>query len=165
MDIKLLKELNELSSEKSEFDKALAEAEMEFDIDLGDEDDMGDEGMGGEDDFADDDDPDNFDYDSVELDDDELQRIADDCGGECESMEDDDLADKIGDDLEALEYSPEEISAGIMKVMSMLGRDDYFGEPEDSELEDIEAGRDGPDPDDEFGGTDMEDEMGGSDRF
>lgn len=144
MDITLLKELNDMTTELSEFDRALAEAEMELDFDLGDEDDM---------DLEDDDmDPDDIDYDSIELDDEELQRIADDCEAECADMEDDDLADKIGDDLEMLEYSPEEISAGIKRVMSMLGRDDYFGEPEDTELMDIEGG-------------DMDDELDGSERF
>jgi len=145
MDIKLLKELNEMTREKNEFELALAEAEMELDFDLGDDDDM--------DDMDDDFDPDEFDYDAVELNDDELQRIADHWEEEGADMDDDDLADAIGDDLEQLEYSPEEISAGIMKVMSMLGRDDYFGEPSDDELADIEAGNDDFDPDDEFGGS------------
>lgn len=142
MDINLLKELNEISREKDEFELALAEAEKEFNIDLGD-DDLGD------DDF--DEDPDDIDYGSMELNDDELQRIADHWEEEGADMDDDDLADAIGDDLEQLDYSPEEISAGIMKVMSMLGRDDYFGEPSDEELDDIEAGNDF-DADDEFGG-------------
>jgi hypothetical protein len=144
MDIKLLKELNEITREKDEFERALSEAEMELDFDLGDEDD-------GEDDF----DPDDFDYESVELNDDELQRIADHWQEEGADMDDDDLADAIGDDLEQLEYAPEEISAGIMKVMSMLGREDYFGEPSDDELTDIESGKD----------VDMEDDLGGSERF
>jgi hypothetical protein len=140
MDIKLLKELNEMSQEQDEFALALKEAEMELGMDLGDDDEFGD---------MEDDDPDNFDYDSVDMNDDELQRIADHWEEEGSDMEDDDLADAIGDDLEQLEYSPEEISAGIMKVMSMLGRDDYFGEPSDEELDDIESDQDF-DPDEEF---------------
>lgn len=134
MDIKLLKELNESTVKLDEFESALREAEMEFDIDLGD--DMGD------------DDPDNVDYEKIamNLDTEELQRIADHWEGEGSDMDDDDLADEIGNELEMLEYSPEEISAGISKVMSMLGRDDYLGEPEDGELEDIES-----EGDDDFG--------------
>lgn len=145
MDIKLLKELNEITREKDEFERALSEAERELDFDLGDEE------IGDEEDF----DPDEFDYESVELNDDELQRIADHWEEEGANMDDDELADSIGDELEQLDYAPEEISAGIMKVMSMLGREDYFGEPSDEELSDIEAG----------GDVDMDDELGGSERF
>lgn len=142
MDISLLKELNEMTREKDEFDLAQKGAEMEFDIDLGDED------YDAEDDM----DADEIDYDSIELDTEELQRIADHWEAEGAEMEDDELADAIGDELEQLDYSPEEISAGIMQVMSMLGRDDYFGEPSDDEMMDIEGGDDF-DPDDELGGS------------
>jgi hypothetical protein len=143
MDISLLKELNEMTREMDEFENALKEAEMEFDVDLSD-----DEYEGADDDM----DADEIDYDSIELDDEELQRIADHWEAEGAEMEDDDLADAIGDELEQLEYSPEEISAGISRVMSMLGRDDYFGEPSDEDLGDIEGGADF-DPDDELGGS------------
>lgn len=139
----LLQELNEATREKSEFEKALAEAEMEFDMDLsgGDEPPMDDDDM----------DPDEFDYDNVELDDDELRRIADYCEQECADMSDDEVADKIGDDLEQLDYSPEEISAGINRVMDMLGRD----APQDDPMDDM---------DDEM--VDDMDDMGGEEpRF
>lgn len=119
----LIEELNEMSREMDEFEKAGREAEMEFDIDLSDEDpDMDDDDM----------DPDEFDYESVELDDAELQRIADYCEENCADMDDDELEDKIGDDLEQLDYTPEEISAGIDRVMSMMGRggEDDMEDPE-----------------------------------
>ena len=127
----LLQELNEATRETTEFEKALVEAEMEFDINLGDDPEM---------DMDDDMDPDEFDYDDVELDDDELQRIADYCEEECADMDDDELEDKIGDDLEQLDYSPEEIAAGINRVMSMMGR----GDDMDSEMGDMDDGMDDP---------------------
>lgn len=138
--ISLIKELNESLRELDPFEKALKEAGIEFDL-----------GDGGEDETLD------FEAGS----DDELTRIADHWREEGADMSDDELRDAIGDELEQLEYSPEEISSGIDSVMSMLhrgddgedaeGYDDEFGEPdvdERQELEDFEQS------DEYFGGGD-----------
>lgn len=144
----LLKELNDMTREPNEFEDALREAEMEFDIDLSDDPEM---------DMDDDmEDPDEFDYDSVELDDEELQRIADYCEEECGDMDDEELMDKIGDDLEQLDYSPEEISAGIDRVMSMMGR----GEGAEGDMDMDDGGFGGEDPE-----MDMDDDLGEEPRF
>ncbi len=144
MDISLIKQLNESIREKDDYEKALEEAGIEFDL--------GDEG-------------------SEEMDfqnggDDELSRIADHWREQGADMDDDQLRDAIGDDLEQLEYSPEEISTGIDKVMDMLergtpgdeedfeddeGMDDEYDEPdvdERQEMEDFEQA------DEYFGGGD-----------
>lgn len=155
MEIKLLKELNEMTREEDPFEQALKEAGIELDdMDTSEDsyDDFDDE-YEYDDEDDDDVDYDDINYDDVELDDEELQRIADHWEEEGADMDDDDLADTIGDELEQLDYTPEQISAGIMRVMSMLGRDDYYGEPSDEELTDIESGDDDFDADDEFGGS------------
>lgn len=108
MDIKLIKELNDLTREKDEFERALEEAGIEMDIDMGN----------GENNGAD-----------AEMDieigsDEELKRLADQYREREAKMSDDDLRDAIGDDLEQLEYQPEDIARGIEAVMSMLGRSD-----------------------------------------
>lgn len=151
MKISLLKELNEMTREKDVFEQALDDADLDFE--LGDEE-MGDEEMAddefGDDEFADDDYEDDLEGET-DLDTEELQRIADHWEQEGAEMEDDDLADAIGDELEQLEYSPKEISDGITQIMSMLGREDYLGEPGDEELGDIE-GEGGAEDELDFGG-------------
>lgn len=132
-DIPLIKQMNESIRDKDEFEKALDEAGIEFDMGDGETEELPN---GGE-----------FDNGS----DDELQRIADHWEAEGAEMSDDELRDAIGDDLEQLEYSPEEISDGIDQVMSMLGRGEGDMEPdvdERQELEDFEQA------DEYFGGGD-----------
>lgn len=145
-DIKLIKELNEMIREKDEFERALAESGIEFDMGDGGSEELSDVNGGGE-----------YGPETVGSDE-ELQRIADHWQEEGADMEDDQLRDAIGDELEQLEYSPEEISSGIDRVMSMLGRgdddeydDDEYDEPdvdERQELEDFEQS------DEYFGGGD-----------
>lgn len=55
---------------------------------------------------------------------DELQRIADHWKEEGQDMSEDELRDAIGNDLEQLEYTPEQIASGISTVMSKLGYTD-----------------------------------------
>ena len=131
MDIKFLKELNEQIKQKSEAQKALDEAGIEFD--LGD-DDM-DAEMSADDEMPGDDmeDDDEFDIGSDE----ELERIADDYREDAEDgMDDDDLRDAIGDDLEQLEYEPEDIPDAMDKIMVMLGREPMEDDGEDLDMED-----------------------------
>ena len=147
MDISLLKELNELTREKNEFERALEESG--YDLPPEEED------IGGEDDFDTGDDmgEGDYDYDDIgqNLDTQELQRIADWCEEECADMDDEELSDEIGDQLEQLDYQPEEIAAGISQVMSMLGRE----APPDDEMGGEE----------EFGDEEPMDDMGDEEQF
>lgn len=140
--IKLIRELNESIREKDEFETALEEAGIEFDMGDGESEDIPPVG-----------DPDDANFDKP---DDELQRIADHCREECADMSDDELRDKIGDDLEQLEYSPEEISDGIDTVMELLGK----SENGDDDLEDDEGYEDDGQPS-EY--DEWQDYMGGDD--
>ena len=53
---------------------------------------------------------------------DDLARIVDHWREEGADMSDDELRDTIGNDLEMLEYSPEEAEPMIVHAMQMLGR-------------------------------------------
>lgn len=123
MDIELIKQMNDKVRVKSDAERALEEAGIEFD--LGPEE------------------PPMDDYDNGG--DEELERIADHWREEGAEMEDDDLRDAIGDDLEQLEYSPEEMPDAIDEVMSILGRGeeemngDEMGDVEDEMMGDEEA--------------------------
>lgn len=132
--IKLIKELNESLRELDPFEKALKEAGIEFDL-----------GNDAEDETLD------FENGS----DDEITRIADHWREEGADMTDDELRDAIGDELEQIEYSPEEISDGIDRVMSMLGRaDDVEGYDEEPDVSDEQELADFEQSDEYFGGGD-----------
>jgi hypothetical protein len=47
-------------------------------------------------------------------------------------MSDDELRDSLGNDLEMLEYSPEDVEAGINAIMDLLGRGDTYPDEEKS---------------------------------
>lgn len=114
-DIKLIKELNENIREKDEFEKALEEAGIEFDLGNGETEEMPDVNGNGEEDFT-------------MGTDEELERIADYWREEGADMDDEHLRDAIGDELEQLDYDSEQISAGIDKVMNLLGRGEENGD-------------------------------------
>lgn len=148
-DIKLIKELNEMIREKDEFERALEESGIEFDMGDGETEEFDD--VNGE--------RPAYGPDSVGSDE-ELERIADHWREEGAEMEDDELRGAIGDELEQLEYSPEEISDSIDRVMSMLGRgddemddemDDEYEEPDVDERQEHE---DFEQSDEYFGGGD-----------
>lgn len=139
--IKLIKELNEKVREKDDFEKALDEAGIEFDLGNGDSTEMNYTNDG-----------DDFDYNSDTQRDDELQKVADHWLEAGEEMSDDDLRDEIGNELEQLDYSPEDISSGIDTVMDMLDRgDDQYSEPDVDERQEHE---DFEQADEYFGGGD-----------
>ena len=142
--ITLIKQLNEMIREKDEFEQALAEQGIEFDMGNGEQAELGPQY----------DDPDPADFDTTPELDDELQRIADHWREEGAEMEDDELRDAIGDDLEQLEYSPEEISTGIDDVMNAIGRGNGEYDEEGDYDEGLEGDEDMPP---EEG---MEDELG-----
>ncbi len=52
----------------------------------------------------------------------DLNRIVDHWEREGAQMSDDEMRDAIGNDLEMLEYNPDEAEGMIMKAMEMLGR-------------------------------------------
>lgn len=54
--------------------------------------------------------------------DDELQRIADYWKSAGDALSDDELRDAVGNDLEQLEYSPEEVEQYLPQVLQMIGR-------------------------------------------
>lgn len=141
-DISLIRQLNEMTREKDPFEKALEEAGIEFD--LGDQD-MDKDVDDNDNDVIGTDDETGFEHGE----DPELERIADHWREEGADMDDDELRDAIGDDLEQLDYSPEEISDGIDKVMSMLDRGEDYGEPE---VDDRQEYEDFEQSDDDFGG-------------
>lgn len=121
MALELIRELHEVIRDKSKAQRALDEAGIDFDL--------GDQGEDVEltsvegDDFVEDDE-----FTEEENIDPELERIADQYCDQAEEMDDDDLMDAIGDDLEQLDYSPEEIANGIDTVMGLLGREVDDGE-------------------------------------
>lgn len=153
MSFKLIQQLNESVREKDEFETALAEAGIEFDMGDGETADV--PATGG------------TEYDDIE---DVIDRLIDayksngyvvdkdmgsytttksDMQGTAEEMSDDDLQDAIGDDLEQLGFSPEDIADGIERVMAGLGRaasgDDFDDEGQPSEYEewqDLDGGDD-----------------------
>lgn len=54
--------------------------------------------------------------------DDELQRIADYWKSAGDALSDDELRDAVGNDLEQLEYSPEEVEQYLPQVLQIIGR-------------------------------------------
>jgi hypothetical protein len=108
MKISLIKQLNEMVREKDPFEKALQEAGIELDMGDGSSVDLDDVTTGDEE----------FEFGTDE----ELQRIADHWQEAGVDLSDDEIRDAVGDELEQLEYSPEEIASSIDTVMSMLGR-------------------------------------------
>lgn len=145
-DINLIKELNEKVREKDEFEKALEEAGIEFDLGDGDTEEM---------EYTN-----NNEIDTAGVDP-ELERIADHWREEGADMSDEELRDAIGNDLEQLEYSPEEISDGIDKVMDLMldrGEDDedWEGHPDEYEpdVDERQEHEDFEQADEYFGGTD-----------
>lgn len=52
---------------------------------------------------------------------DEMRRLADHWKKEGKGMSKDQLADAIGQDLEMLEYSPEEVDKMVPRVLKMIG--------------------------------------------
>lgn len=116
MGLELIKELHELTRNKSDAEKALEEAGIDFD--LGGEESAELSDINGGDDMGEEADP-------------ELQRLADDLRDQAEEMDDDQLQDLVGDELEQLEYQPDEMYDAICTVMELLGR-----QAEDDESED-----------------------------
>lgn len=134
--ISLIKQMNEAAREQDPFEKALKEAGIEFDMGDGETEEF--------------DNIDAMDTDVEQYDDDagmyangledEIERLADayrgreqDRGqGSADEMSDDELRDSLGNDLEMLEYSPEDVEAGINAIMDLLGRGDTYPDEEKS---------------------------------
>lgn len=108
--ITLIKEVNKTIREKDEFELALEQSGIEFSMD----DEQSDVSAA----------PNS-----------ELERIADHWREEGKDMSEDELRDAIGDELEQLEYSPEEISDGIDTVMSMIGGSDDEGMDDEMDMD------------------------------
>jgi len=148
--INLIKELNQSTIKKDEFELALersgldlppAEDEMDDMDDMDDMDALDDEGIDdldseGETEYTSD----------GGLEDDEIQEIVDWCEEECSDLSDDELIDTLRDELEELDIESEELDSTVDRVMSMLGRGSDDEESMDDEM-DADA-----EMDDEIGG-------------
>lgn len=150
MKLDLIRKMNESLREKDEFEKALDESGIEFDMGDGESAELDDaqntpEWGDEESDYDDFEDPrdaemtggDMDDFDGgMDLDSDVERIVAQYSGqetdvsgqGTAEEMDDDELRDSIGDDLEQLGHSPEDISTGIESAMAALGRSEDEGQ-------------------------------------
>lgn len=141
MKFTLIQKMNESLKDKDVFEKALAESGIEFDMGNGESEELENDGQDFDQDMESGYPGDNTEQYSDDQDysngkDDELQRIADyykqsdlaikndNAQGTHAEMGGNDLAEQIGNDLEQLGYTPEEVESGIEQVMQMLGRDE-----------------------------------------
>lgn len=128
--IDLIKKLNENVREKDEFEKALDEAGIEFDMGNGDQEQLPDASGGS----------------GFPKAGDELERLAADWYEQSGDYNEGELRDAIADELEQLEYTPDEIPAAVDKVIAIIYDDEYHPHPDEGnddilaqqELEDFE---------------------------
>jgi len=149
------------------------EDDLEGDFDNDEDEDEDDEFEGGDEDFEGEDEGDEFEdededledededleepnLDDVELDEEELERIAEYYRDRAEGMEDEELEDAIGEDLYEIEYTPEQIGAAIPKIMALLGRGE---EPDEADENELDLDNDSFSADDEFGDEPDEDNL------
>lgn len=171
--INLIKELNQSTIKKDEFELALERSGLDLppaEDEMDDIDALDDEGMGGEDEMDDLDSDGDSEYTSeTSLEDDEIQEIVDWCEEECSDLSDDELIDTLRDELDELDLESDDLDSTVDRVMSMLGRgsdeDEMDGEMDaDAEMDDELGGEEGmgdeelpDDEEEEFSGIDTSD--------